>query len=225
MYQPAHFREDRIEVQHALIRAHPLGLLVTQGEGGLEANPIPFLLDPAAGPLGTLRAHVARANPQWRTLDPAREALIVFQAVDSYVTPSWYASKREHGKVVPTWNYAIVQAWGRPRVIEDAEWLRGQVGELTDRQEAERARPWAVSDAPDPFVAVQLKGIVGIEIPIARIEGKWKASQNRPPADREGVAEGLAAQGDEASRAMAEMVRERGQVPPSTGSRAESPSR
>ena len=135
MYQPAHFREDRLEVQHALIRAHPLALLVTQGADGFEANPIPFLLDAEASPLGTLRAHLARANPQWRALDPEREALVVFQAVDSYVTPSWYASKREHGKVVPTWNYAIVQAWGRPRAIEDAEWLGRQIRALTTHQE------------------------------------------------------------------------------------------
>ena len=112
----------------------------------------------------------------------------MFQAVDTYVTPSWYASKQEHGKVVPTWNYAIVQAWGRPRVIEDPAWLGAQIRALTAQQEAPRAEPWAVDDAPEPFVAAQIKGIVGIEIPIARIEGKWKASQNRPPADREGVA-------------------------------------
>jgi transcriptional regulator len=222
MYQPAHFREDRLEVQHALIQAHPLAVLVTRGAEGLDANPIPFLVDPAASPLGTLRAHLARANPQWRSLDPEREALVVFQAVDSYVTPSWYATKRETGKVVPTWNYAMVQAWGRPRVTHDPGWLARQIRALTDRQEAARAEPWAVDDAPEPFVAAQLKGIVGIEIPIARIEGKWKASQNRPPADRAGVAEGLDRQGDEVSRVMARLVRERGRPVPSTcGSRSE----
>lgn len=225
MYQPAHFREDRLEVQHALIHAHPLGILVTRGAAGLDANPVPFLLDPAASPLGTLRAHVARANPQWRALDPEQEALVVFQAVDAYVTPSWYAAKREHGKVVPTWNYAIVQAWGRPRLIDDREWLARQIRALTEQQERHRAEPWAVADAPGPFVAAQLKGIVGVEIPIARIEGKWKASQNRPPADRAGVAEGLERQGDDVSRAMARLVRERGQPMPSTGSSAASPSR
>ena len=182
MYQPAHFREDRLDVQHALIRAHPFGLLVTSGASGLDANPVPFLLDAAASPLGTLRAHVARANPVWRDLEPSHEVMIVFQAVDSYVTPSWYASKREHGKVVPTWNNAIVQAWGRPRTIEDAAWLGAQIRALTTRHEAARAEPWAVDDAPAPFVATQIKAIVGIEIEITRIEGKWKASQNRPPA-------------------------------------------
>ena len=225
MYQPAHFREDRLEVQHALIRAHPLAILVSAGSSGLDANPIPFLLDADASPLGTLRGHVARANPQWRGLDPEREVLVLFQAVDSYVSPSWYASKREHGKVVPTWNYALVQVHGRPRVFEDADWLARQVGGLTERHEHDRAEPWAVHDAPAAFVATQLKAIVGIEIPIARIEGKWKASQNRPPADRVGVADGLERQGDEASLAMARLVRERGQPAPSTGSNADSPAR
>ena len=223
MYQPAHFREDRLEVQHALIRAHPFGLLVTSGTSGLDANPVPFLLDAGAAPLGLLRAHVARANPLWRGLADAPEVLVVFQAVDSYITPSWYASKREHGKVVPTWNYALVQVWGTARAIEDAAWLRTQVGALTASHEAGRAEPWAVEDAPEPFVATQLKAIVGIEIAIGRIEGKWKASQNRPPADRAGVVAGLERQGSEAALAMAELVRERAQ--PSTGSSAASPSR
>lgn len=222
MYQPAHFREDRLDVQHALIRAHPLGILVTGGSG-LDADPVPFLLDAGAPPPGLLRAHVARANPVWRGLTAAPEVMILFQAVDSYVTPSWYVSKREHGKVVPTWNYALVQVWGTARAIEDAGWLRAQVGALTATHETGRAEPWAVEDAPEPFVATQLKAIVGIEIRITRIEGKWKASQNRPPADREGVAAGLERQGDEAARAMAELVRERSQ--PSTGSSAASPSR
>ena len=223
MYQPAHFREVRLDVQHALIRAHPLAILVSHDAAGLEANPIPFLLDADASPLGTLRAHLARANPQWRSLDNDKDVLVVFQAVDTYVTPSWYASKQEHGKVVPTWNYAIVQAWGRPKVIDDPEWLAGQTRALTERHEGERPEPWAVADAPEPFIAAQLKGIIGIEIPILRIEGKWKASQNRPFGDRAGVAAGLEQQGDEASLAMARLVRERAQ--PSTGSSADKPSR
>ena len=206
MYQPPHFREERLEIQHALIRAHPLALLVSSGDAGLEVNPVPFLLDATASALGTLRAHVARANPQW----PGREALVVFQGVDAYVTPSWYASKREHGKVVPTWNYAIVQAGGRPRVVEDPVWLGAQIRALTAQEERTRAEPWAVDDAPAAFVAAQIKGIVGIEIPIARIEGKWKASQNRPPADREGVAAGLEGVAGEAALAMARLVCERG---------------
>jgi transcriptional regulator len=209
MYQPPHHREDRLAVQHDLIRAHPLGLLITAGFGGLTANPVPFLVDPDRGEFGTLRAHVARANPQWRELAAIAECLVVFQGPQEYITPSWYATKRETGKVVPTWNYATVHAWGRPRAIEDAAWLRQQIGELTRSQESRRATPWHVEDAPEDFVTMQIRAIVGIEIPITRIEGKWKLSQNRPVADREGVVAGLHAQGDEGSLAMAGLVAER----------------
>jgi transcriptional regulator len=209
MYQPPLHREDRLTVQHDLIRAHPLGLLITAGAGGLMANPVPFLVDAGRGEFGTLRAHVARANPHWRELASIEECLVVFQGPQEYITPSWYATKRETGKVVPTWNYATVHAWGRPRTIEDPGWLRQQIGELTGSQEAGRAAPWHVEDAPEDFVATQIRAIVGIEIPIARIEGKWKVSQNRPVADREGVVAGLRAQGDEASEAMAALVAER----------------
>src|SRR5947209_8638593 len=191
MYQPPHFREDRLAVQHALIRAHPLGLIVTAGPGGLQANPIPFLVDSDACEKGTLRAHLARANPQLAELAAVEECLVVFQGPQRYITPSWYATKRETGKVVPTWNYIMVHAWGRPRVIDDTSWLRQQVGELTVSQEHTRAAPWAVDDAPAGFIAAQLQAIVGIEIPIARSEGKWKVSQNRPPADQLGVVAGL----------------------------------
>jgi transcriptional regulator len=209
MYQPPLHREDRLTVQHDLIRAHPLGLLITAGAGGLMANPVPFLVDAGRGEFGTLRAHVARANPHWRELASIEECLVVFQGPQEYITPSWYATKRETGKVVPTWNYATVHAWGCPRAIEDPTWLRQQIGELTGSQEAGRAAPWHVEDAPEDFVATQIRAIVGIEIPIARIEGKWKVSQNRPVADREGVVAGLRAQGDEASEAMAALVAER----------------
>jgi transcriptional regulator len=210
MYQPPHFREDDLAAQHGLIRARPLGTLVTiDAGGGLVANPLPFLLDAdGASPLGTLRVHMARANPQWRDLQGSapREALVIFQDVDGYVTPSWYATKREHGKVVPTWNYAAVHVWGPVRVIEDRAWLARQVADLTALKEAGRAEPWSVTDAPAPFVEAQLKGIVGLELPIARIEGKWKASQNRPERDRAGVVAGLDAEGDETTKAMARLV-------------------
>ncbi|SFL81659.1 FMN-binding negative transcriptional regulator [Methylobacterium pseudosasicola] len=195
MYQPPQFRDDTLAAQHELIRTYPLGLLVTGGADGLVANPVPFLLD-EAGPHGTLRAHLARANPQWQALAEAEECLVVFQGPQGYVTPGWYASKREHGRVVPTWNYATVHAWGRPLVIEDADWLRRQIADLTALREAPRAAPWAVDDAPAPFVAAQLRAIVGIEIPITRIEGKWKMSQNRPEADRTGVIAGMRAEGE-----------------------------
>ncbi|ACA20852.1 FMN-binding negative transcriptional regulator [Methylobacterium sp. 4-46] len=208
MYQPPHFREDRLGVQHDLIRAHPLGLLVTAGPGGLMANPIPFLIDGQASERGTLRAHLARANPQWRDLGAVAECLVVFQGPQDYVTPSWYETKRETGKVVPTWNYATVHAWGAPRVIEEAGWLRRQIEDLTRLREAGRPAPWAVGDAPEPFIAAQIRGIVGIEIPITRIEGKWKMSQNRPEADRAGVLAGYRAMGGEGA-AMAAAVAER----------------
>jgi transcriptional regulator len=208
MYQPPHFREDRIEVQHALIRDYPLGLLISAGAGGLMANPIPFLLDSGGATLGVLRCHLARANPQWRDLTGVDECMAVFQGPQGYITPSWYAAKRETGKVVPTWNYATVHVWGRPSVIEDAAWLRRQIDGLTALQEGRRTPPWSVSDAPDDFIAAQVKGIVGIEILISRIEGKWKVSQNRPENDRAGVVNGLTGEGD--TGGMAGLVAQRG---------------
>lgn len=195
MYRPPAFREDRLEVLHALIDSHRLGMLVTHCPGGLEANLVPFTLDRSRGQSGVLRAHLARANEQRLALAGGAEALVIFQGPESYITPSWYPSKAEHGKVVPTWNYVVVQAWGLPVVIDDPAWLRAQIGELTAAQEAARVHPWAVDDAPPAYIDAQLKGIFGLEIPIARLEGKWKASQNRPDADRAGVADGLGAAG------------------------------
>jgi transcriptional regulator len=206
MYQPAHHREDRLEVQHALMRAFPLATLVTHGPSGLIANHVPFLIDPERSRLGTLRAHIARANPQWREFDPATEALVVFQGSERYITPSWYETKRQTGKVVPTWNYAVVHAYGTMKVIEDEGWLRCQIADLTRFNEADRTAPWAVADAPEKFVDAMVRGIVGLEIEIARIEGKWKVSQNRPQADREGVAAGLREEADERAYAMAALV-------------------
>ena len=199
MYQPAHFREDRLDVQHSLIRQHPLGLVITAGIGGLMANPLPFLLDPSASEHGTLYAHLARANPQAQELATVADVLVVFQGPQQYVTPSWYATKHETGKVVPTWNYATVHAWGRPTVIEDPAWLRHHVAQLTQQHEHARPAPWDVADAPESFVAGQLKGIIGLEIAIRRIEGKWKVSQNRPEHDRRGVLNGLREQGHDAA--------------------------
>ena len=208
MYEPSPHRQDDLAAQHALIRSHPLGLLISHGAQGLEANAIPFLVDPAASRLGTLQAHMARANRQWRALQEADEALVIFQGADHYITPSWYATKQETGRVVPTWNYVMIQVRGRPKVIEDAGWLRAQIEALTNRQERARAAPWAVGDAPEAFIEAQIKAIVGFEMEIAHIAGKWKASQNRPAADRAGVIAGLEAMGDEASSAMAAIVRE-----------------
>ncbi|MBP1843103.1 transcriptional regulator [Rhizobium petrolearium] len=208
MYQPPHFREEDLGTQHALIRAHSLGLLITSGNTGLIANPVPFHLDADASAKGTLRLHLARANGQWKDIRDGAPVLTVFQGADFYVTPSWYQTKRETGKVVPTWNYAIVQARGPARVMEDADWLLAQINAMTNQHEGKRALPWSVGDAPEDFIRAQLKGIVGVEIEIAEIEGKWKVSQNRPVADREGVAAGL----DEmpGQDDMAELVRHYG---------------
>ncbi len=211
MYQPPQFREDRLEIQHELIRAHPLGLLVSAGPRGLMANQIPFLIDPGSPELGTLRCHLARANEQWRELAVVDECMVVFQGPQAYVTPSWYATTRDTGKVVPTWNYVTVHAWGHPRVIDDTTWLRKQIDDLTHSRERSRSAPWKVDDAPADFIASQIKGIVGVEIPISRIEGKWKVSQNRPEPDRIGVFLGYQEQG-EAGAAMAQLVAERGSL-------------
>lgn len=212
MYCPASFREDRLEVLHALMRSHRLATLVTAGEGGLLANLVPFTLvagSPAGGP-GLLRAHLARANGQVDALRAGTPALVIFQGPQSYVTPSWYATKAETGKVVPTWNFVMVQARGTPHVVDEADWIHAQISELTHSQESPRAEPWHVSDAPEPYIAAQMRAIVGVEIPIERLEGKWKVSQNQPPQNRAGVIEGLEASGGEAAAAIAELVRERG---------------
>lgn len=208
MYQPPLHRQDDLAALHELIRRRPLGLIVNRGPHGLAANAIPFLLDAEAGPFGRLRAHVARANGVWRELQSAPETLVVFQDVDHYISPSWYATKRETGKVVPTWNYVMVQARGQARVIEDESWLRGQIAELTAAHEAGRAAPWAVDDAPEDFVAAMARQIVGLEIEIVELNGKWKASQNRPAADRAGVIAGLTEDGDADALAMAAIVRD-----------------
>ena len=190
MYLPPQFVEKDETVLRALIEAHPLGLLISGSEADLLANPVPFLVSVRDGAT-LLRAHLSKANRQWRHIRDGASLLVVFQGSDSYVTPSWYASKAEHGKVVPTWNYAMVQARGTATVHEGSEWLRPQVSELTDRHEADRPAAWKVEDAPEAFVAAQLRGIVGIEIAVAQLTGKWKVSQNRPEADRRGVHAGL----------------------------------
>jgi transcriptional regulator len=207
MYLPKHFEETRVDVLHGLIRAHPLAALVTLTAGGLDANHIPFEIDPDPAPFGTLRGHVARANSMWRDFSPGVDALVIFQGPGTYVSPSWYPSKQDGGKVVPTWNYAVVHAYGPLRVIDDARWLRGFVEQLTNRHEASLAAPWKVTDAPADYIEKMVTAIVGIEVPVARLAGKWKVSQNRPAHDRDGVVEGLRQQGTEVSRAMAELVR------------------
>jgi transcriptional regulator len=208
MYVPKHFSETRVDVMHQLIRTCPFGTLVVMTPDGLEANHVPFVLGAEPAPYGTLRAHVARANALWSTFSSEVEALVVFQGPQAYISPSWYETKRETGKVVPTWNYAIVQARGHARIMDDRDWLAEQIDELTGTHEAGRTDPWHVSDAPEAFIEAQIKGIIGIEIEIASLVGKWKVSQNRPAPDREGVVKGLGEERDDAaSLEMAKIVR------------------
>ncbi len=203
MYLPDVFREERLEVLHDLIRHYPLATLVTAGPQGLAANPIPFFLA-EAGDKGTLRAHLAKGNPQVADLRAGCDALVIFSGPQAYVTPSWYPSKAEHGKVAPTWNYATVQVRGQPRIIADSQWLLALLGDFTDSQEQARPHPWRVANAPEDYLAAALRGLVGLEIPIESIIGKWKVSQNRSATDRRGVARGLAE--DDRDAAMAALV-------------------
>jgi len=205
MYQPDHFRVDDLPQLHALMRARPFATLVSSGALGLYATHLPTVLKDDA-PFGMIECHLSRANPHWKDLAAANEALMIFQGPDAYVTPNWYPSKAEHGKVVPTWNYAVVHAYGRPEVMQEAEWLRRHVGELSAQQEASEAQPWAVSDAPDRYVEVMLRGIVGFRFAITRLEGKWKMSQNREMEDRAGVVSGLGRRGEGDDRAVADFV-------------------
>src|SRR5229473_2511987 len=205
MYQPDHFRVDDLAQMHALMRARPLATLVSGGALGLYATHLPTVLKDDA-PYGLVECHLARANPHWKDLAQSSEALMMFQGPEGYITPNWYPSKTEHGKVVPTWNYAAVHAYGRPEVMQDPHWLRRHVAELTAQQEESEARPWALSDAPDAFVEAMLRGIVGYRFAITRLEGKWKMSQNRGAKDREGVGRGLRKRGEGDDLEMAEIV-------------------
>jgi transcriptional regulator len=195
LYLPPLFKEDRIDVLHDAIRRTGLAMLITNTADGLIASHVPMLLDAEPAPYGTLIGHLARPNPQGR--GAIGEALAVFQGPEAYITPSWYETKRKTGKVVPTWNYVAIHAYGTIEFFDDPERLRDVVTRLTERQETPRAAPWAVTDAPADFIDVMLKGIVGFAMPIVRLDGKWKMSQNRPPADRAGVVDGLAADGRE----------------------------
>lgn len=202
MYVPALFKEDRIEILHDAIRRTGLATLVTLAPDGLIASHVPMLLDAEPASNGTLVGHLARPNPQAR--GATGEALAIFQGPDAYITPSWYATKRQNGKVVPTWNYVAIHAYGPIEFFDDAERLRDVVTKLTAREEAQRAEPWAVTDAPPDFIDGMLRGIVGFAVPISRLEGKWKMSQNRPAEDRAGVVDGLQA---EQRPEMADLIR------------------
>lgn len=205
MYQPKHFEETRPEVLHALMAAHPLASLVTVQDGLPCSDEIPFML--ATDNPTSLRAHVARANPLWQRAANT-PVLVVFRGAQAYISPSWYPAKAEHGKVVPTWNYVVVQARGTLRVIDDADWLRAQVQALTHSREDARAAPWQVSDAPADYVTQMLRAIVGIEVTIEALTGKWKVSQNRGQADRAGVALGLSHEPGDQAVEMAALVSE-----------------
>jgi transcriptional regulator len=208
VYVPQHFAETDTAAMHRLIQAFPLGTLVTLGGDGLAANHIPFVLDTRTGEHGRLLGHVARNNAVWCDHDPDRDALVVFQSVEAYITPNWYATKRETHEVVPTWNYAVVHVYGRMIVHDDAKWVRGQAGMLTKQQEVSQPTPWKMADAPPAYTAANLEQIVGIEIPISRLMGKVKASQNRRDDDRDGAIDGLRDTGDPGDGAMADLMEE-----------------
>jgi len=209
MYIPSHFEERRPEVLHALMRAHPLATIITLTSSGIAANHIPLHLYPDAVAGDVLRGHVARANPLWRDFVEGTEALAVFQGPDSYVSPTWYPTKQEHGKVVPTWNYCAVHAYGPLRIHQDVDWIRAQVTALTAWQETVAPKPWAVADAPREYVDAMLQQIVGIEILITRLHGKWKLSQNQPARNRAGVLQGLDERKDASAAQTAALMRER----------------
>ncbi|HEV2674673.1 MAG TPA: FMN-binding negative transcriptional regulator [Aliidongia sp.] len=194
MYVPSQFKQSDLAVLHEAMRGAGLVTLVSLGADGLVASHVPMLLDADDGPNGTLVGHLAKPNPQGRGVAAGVEALAIFQGPDAYITPSWYATKREHGKVVPTWNYVAIHAYGPLEFFDDADRLLDVVTRLTNRHEGPRTSPWAVTDAPPEFIQAHLKGIVGFRLPISRIDGKWKMSQNRPLADRTGVADGLRAE-------------------------------
>jgi transcriptional regulator len=210
MYIPRHFEETRLPVIHGLIDAHPFGTLVTTGPSGLIASHIPMVLEREGKELGVLRGHVSRANVQWKEFSADVDALAIFSGPHHYITPTWYEEKAVTGKVVPTWNYAVVHVYGRVSIHEGADWLRAHLERLTNIHEAGAATPWKVADAPEEYVSAMMKGIVGFELAITRLEGKWKASQNRSERDRLAVAEGLSRLGTEDSRAMKAMVERRG---------------
>jgi transcriptional regulator len=191
MYTPKHFEQPRTEVLHELMRARPLATLITLTSNGLNANHIPLHLIDTPEPFGTLRGHVAHANPLWNDFEKDVEVLAIFHGPDSYITPSWYATKQETGKVVPTWNYAVVHAYGMLRIIDDASWIRTQLETLTAQNEANFAKPWSVADAPHEFTEKLIGAIVGVEIVITKLTGKWKVSQNQPAQNQASVIEGL----------------------------------
>jgi len=205
MHLPDHFRVEDVAEMHALMRGRPFAALVSAGPSGLYGSHLPTVLKDE-GPNGVIECHLARANPHWKDLAAGGEAMMIFQGPEGYITPNWYTTKAQTGKAVPTWNYAIVHAYGRPEVMKDKEWLLRHVSELSDQQERTEAHPWKVSDAPESYVDVMLRGIVGFRFAITRLEGKWKMSQNREPQDRVGVVGGLKARATGDDLAIADAI-------------------
>jgi transcriptional regulator len=206
VYSPSQFQETRPEVLHEHMRQHPLAAIIAATAGGLQANHVPLILEPDRGELGTLQGHIARANSIWRDLAAGAEVLVIFQGASHYISPNWYPSKARDGKVVPTWNYVVVHARGRISWIHEAAWLREFVTRLTVRHEPSDGSAWQVSDAPSDYIDQMLSAIVGLEIAITEITGKWKLSQNRNAVDRAGVVSALSASPAAASQQMASLV-------------------
>ncbi|NOU23339.1 MAG: FMN-binding negative transcriptional regulator [Methyloglobulus sp.] len=207
MYVPKHFEVTDVEVLHELIHDYPLATLVTMSANGLNANHIPIHLTSTPKPYGILRGHVARANPLLEEIDGENQSLAIFHGPNAYITPSWYETKKEHGKVVPTWNYAVVHAYGNLQIVDNPEWLRAQLETLTDQNESQFSEPWAVADTPTEFTEKLLESIVGIEMKITKLLGKWKVSQNQPVQNRNGVIQGLNANNQVGATKMAALVK------------------
>jgi transcriptional regulator len=203
MYLPAQFEENRPEILHRLMAEHPLAALVTHGPTGLDANHVPFEFDASQGESGLLRAHVARANPVWQEIKTGADVMVIFQGASGYISPTFYPSKHEAHKQVPTYNYLVVHAHGRITIRDDEAFVRGVVARLTRKMEASEAKPWKMGDAPADFIETMLQAIVGIEIAVTRLVGKAKLSQNKLAADRLGAVEGLRQRETEASGALA----------------------
>lgn len=206
MYQPPLFRVDKIELMHEFMLAYPFATVISTQEGVISADHLPLAIHPELSEKGTIRAHIAKGNPLWLKRDSFMEVLVIFHGPQAYITPSLYPSKKQHGKVVPTWNYAIVHAYGELRFIDDEEWILEHLIELTKREESDRPETWKVSDAPDHYIAKQMKGIVGIEIQITKLEGKWKVSQNKDDQDRAGVQGGLELEQDPNAIAISQLI-------------------
>lgn len=206
MYNPSHFEEKRLDVLQDLVRAHPLATLVLMSPDGLLANHIPLFLRDDGTQFGTLAGHIARANPLWNVADPTVAALAIFQGAQHYISPQWYATKNEHGKVVPTWNYVVVHGKGPLVVHDDAQWVRQLLLDLTAQQESAMPTPWQVDEAPRDYTDAMIKALVGIEIPLQSLAGKWKVSQNQPQANQQSLVQALQGRGDDAAVAMAQNV-------------------